>query len=129
MINRRNAPGFYFIEDNTKLKDNYKNHKLFMDKITWLGWLHNMYHYTVGSKLLYFPKHIVEKMVREKNKIPLAHTDRVFKNYGLKNGLHISPISHITIHSAVSDIGTAKQRAAKAKYKSNLMLKEVIPTK
>ena len=119
MINRRNAPGFYFIEDNTLLKQNFKNHYLFGNKITWLGWLKNLATYTVGSKLLYFPKHIVERIVRDKNKIPLGHTDRVFRNYGLKNNeLYISPTSEIAIHTATSDIGTEKEKAAKAKIKN-----------
>jgi hypothetical protein len=116
MIKARNAPGFFYVEDNTKLKDDYRNLYLFGNKITWLGWLKNMKHYIVGSKLIYFPKSIVEKMIRDK--IPLGHIDRVFRNFGLKhNALHVSPETQITIGKADSDIGTEEEKAAKAKLK------------
>ena len=123
-IKRNKAPGFFFIEDNTKLKGDYRNLYLFGNKITWLGWLKNMKTYTVGSKLIYFPKSIVERMVRDKDKIPLGHSDRVFRNYGLKhNALHIAPESQITIGKADSDIGTSAERAAKAKLKDKPQFK------
>lgn len=120
IMNKDNAKGIWWIEDGVALKKKPDELIRFSNKITWHGWLKNLKHYTVGSKLIYFPKHIAEDIYRNhlEGRIPLGHTDRIFRNYGLKhNALHISKTTSIALFKYQSGTGTKKQQEDKAKWK------------
>ena len=118
-----NNTSIFYTECGTLFNCNPFDISIDEDHINWLGYIRNMKCYIIGVKLVYLPLSIIEDMIEVKP--PLAHLDRMIRNYGKKNDcLSVANESHIYQMDYPSDWGT-KEQLKRKKVLKNKILKSV----
>lgn len=115
-----NNTSIFYTECGTLFNCNPFDISIDEDHINWLGYIRKMKLYIIGVKLVYLPLSIIEDMIEVKP--PLAHLDRMIRNYGIKNDcLSIANESHIYQMDYPGDWGTKEQLKRKKVLKSKIL--------
>jgi len=114
-----NNTSIFYTECGTLFDENPFDISIEEDRINWLGYIRNMKWYIIGSKLVYLPLKSMKDMLR--NPPPMAHLDRMIRNYGRKNDcLVVADQTHIYQMDYPSDWGTIDQLKRKKILKNKI---------
>jgi len=114
-----NNTSIFYTECGTLFNCNPFDISIEEDRINWLGYIRNMKWYIIGTKLIYLPLTIIKDMVT--NPPPMAHLDRMIRNYGRKNDcLVVADETHISQMNYASDWGTVEQLKRKENLKNKI---------
>jgi len=110
----------FYTEDGVLFKSNPFEISQEEDRINWLGYIRNNKWYIIGAKLIYLPLPIIKDMLKVRP--PLAHIDRLIRNYGIKNDcLVVADESHIYQMNYPSEWGTEEQLKRKKRLKKQII--------